>query len=677
MAQPEDHRLMARQQVSSETARAYTLDPVTLEVLKNSFITIVDQMAEQILRTCHSFVMYARDFSSALCDRDGNTVMQGSADIAVHVGTLHFTAKAVIEAFGDDIGPGDVFAVNDPYLGGTHFCDVRIVRPIFADGEIIGYSQSNGHWADIGGSVPGSFDVNAKEHFGEGLRIPPIRIVHRGRYCGDVVKLIVSNTRAPEAAEGDLQAQREATRVAETELLRLVEKYGKATVLTAMQEVQDYVERLTRQRVADMPDGTWETTDFLDYDPAKGEGLVPVKVRMTIAGDQIRYDLTGSAEAVGTFLNGSFGSSFSGLVTGTKMFFPDLPLNSGFYRVLDVNLGPLGTVVNAQWPVAVTGFCSGSYGKVVNAVFELWSHVQPQRAMACCVDIEYLLVGGRDSRTPENGIFMWYDWMVGGWGGRNGKDGSNATSSVFGVGEAVQPLEGQERLCPVITTEHQIATDSGGPGRFRGGCGVRKGGVLTGVRGTVMSYCCDRARSITWGIQGGLPSIPHGVWLTRAGGEPKCLGAIFSNVPVREGDLFTRPSAGGGGMGDPLERSVEAVLEDVIDEYVSVDRARRDYGVVVKEIDRDLDKFEVDLAATEAERHRIRSERLGWLREDPEKIAARFRSGELGVLDLVRQYGVILDWGSGELLAETTKQYREMLNRRAVKEWTATSAQAA
>jgi N-methylhydantoinase B len=660
---------MSPQQASSETTRAYTLDPVTLEVLKNSFLTIVDQMAEQILRTCHSFVMYARDFSSALCDRDGNTVMQGSADIAVHVGTLHFTAKAVIEAFGGDIGPGDVFAVNDPYLGGTHFCDVRIVRPIFADGEIIGYSQSNGHWADIGGSVPGSFDVNAKEHFGEGLRIPPIRIVHRGRYCDDVVKMIVSNTRAPEAAEGDLHAQLEATRVAETELLRLVEKYGKATVLTAMQEVQDYVERLTRQRVADMPDGTWETTDYLDYDPAKGEGLVPVKVRMTIAGDRIQYDLTGSAEAVATFLNGSFGSSFSGLVTGTKMFFPDLPLNSGFYRVLDVNLGPPGTVVNAQWPVAVTGFCSGSYGKVVNAVFELWSHVQPQRAIACCVDIEYLLIGGRDTRTAENGIFMWYDWMVGGWGARSTKDGSSATSAVFGVGEAVQPLEGQERLCPVVTTEHQIATDSGGPGRFRGGCGVRKGGVLTGVRGTVMSYCCDRARSITWGIQGGLPSIPHGVWFTRAGGEPKYLGAIFSNVPVGEGDHFTRPSAGGGGMGDPLERTVEAVLEDVIDQYVSVERARRDYGVVVKEVDRELDEFEIDVAATEAERRRIRAKRVGWLREDPEQVAARFRTGELDTLDLVRQYGVILDWGTGELLAKTTAQYREMLRQRAVKAW--------
>ncbi|MCB4767040.1 hydantoinase B/oxoprolinase family protein [Ancylobacter sp. Lp-2] len=668
---------MIKQSIRSGEDRTETLDPVTFEVLKNSFTTIVDQMAEQILRTCHSFVMYARDFSSALCDREGNTVMQGSGDIAVHVGTLHFTAKAVINAFGDDIAEGDVFAINDPYLGGTHFCDVRIVRPIFAGGELIGFSQSNGHWADIGGSVPGSFDVNAKEHFGEGLRIPPLRIVQGGRALTDVMKMIVSNTRAPEAAEGDLHAQMEATRIAEIEMLRLVAKYGQGTVVTAMEEVQNYVERLTRQRVAEMPDGTWETTDYLDFDPAKGEGLVPVKVKMTIKGDTISYDLSGSAEVVATFLNGTFGSSFSGLVTGTKMFFPDLPLNSGFYRVLDVNLGPTGTVVNAVWPTAVTGFCSGSYGKVVNAVFELWSEVQPQRAMACCVDIEYLLVGGRDTRTPSNDVFMWYDWMVGGWGGRNGKDGSGATSAVFGVGEAVQPLEGQERLCPVVTTEHQIATDSGGPGRFRGGCGVRKGGTLTGVRNTVMSYCCDRSRSITWGMKGGLPSIPHGVWLTPEGGEPKYMGAIFSNVSVGPGDHFTRPSAGGGGLGDPLERDPEAVLEDVIDEYVSVERARKDYGVVIREIDRELDLFEIDAEATATERRSIRAKRVGWLSEDPEQIAQRFREGKLTVHDLVRQYAVILDWGTGELLPKTTKQFREMIQQRTVKEWLPVTAGAA
>jgi N-methylhydantoinase B len=649
--------------------RAYTLDPVTLEVLKNSFITIVDEMAEQILRTCHSFVIYARDFSSALCDREGNTIMQGSQDIAVHVGTLHFTAKAVIDAFRDDIHPGDVYMVNDPYLGGTHFNDVRVVRPVFYGGELIAFAQCNGHWADIGGTVPGSFDINAKEHFGEGVRIPPVRVWDRGRYRDDVVRLIVSNTRAPRDAEGDLHAQAEATRVAEQELLRLCDKYGKDTVLTAFQEVQDYVERLTRQRIAQMPDGTWETEDYMDYDPSIGEGLIPIKIRLTIEGDTLHYDLSDAHPAVGTFLNSAFGATFSAVIAGTKTFFPDVPLNSGFYRAITVELGEKGTVVNAPWPVAVTGFCSGPYEKVMNGIFEIWSQIVRERAMACSFNLEYLLVGGRDARTEDHPIFMWYDWMVGGWGGRNGKDGSNATAPVFGVGLAVQPLEGQERLCPVLTTGHAFVPDSGGPGRYRGGVGVTKGGTIAAADNTVMSYCCDRARSITWGINGGLPSMPQGVWLNRGREGDRFLGAVFSNVPIRSGDTFTRPSAGGGGFGDPLEREVEAVLDDVANGYVTVGRALKDYGVVIREVDAAFGEYDVDREATKRERERIRAHRLGWLQEDPEAVAGRYRSGELDALDLVRHYGIILDWGTGTLLPRTTEQFRAMLYRRAVAHW--------
>jgi N-methylhydantoinase B len=663
--------------MSTTEKRAYTLDPVTFEVLKNAFITTVDQMAEQILRTCHSFVIYARDFSSALCDRNGDTIMQGSQDIAVHVGTLHFTCKAIIDAFEGDIHPGDVFATNDPYVGGTHFNDMRIVRPIFHEGEIIAYAESNGHWADVGGSVPGSFDVNAKEHFQEGVRVPPVRIWDRGRYLGDVVRMIVSNTRVPSDAEGDLHAQAEATRVAELEILRLVDKYGIDTVLTAFQEVQDYVERLTRQRIAELPDGTWQTEDYIDLDPSKEEGLIPVKVKMTIEGDQLSYDLSGSHPCIGSFINASFGSAFSGVIAGTKTFFPDVPLNSGFYRAVEVDLGPEGTVVNAPWPVAVTGFCSGPYEKIMNSIFELWSQLQPERAIACSFNLEYLLVGGRDARHDSRPIFMWYDWMVGGWGGRNGKDGSNATAPIFGVGLAVQPLEAQERLCPVLTTGHEILTDSGGPGRFRGGCGVEKGAHLREAESTVMSYMCDRARSITWGIEGGLPSIPHGVWLNKGSERERFLGAVFSGVTVGPGDVFTRPSAGGGGFGDPLARDPAAVCEDVADGYVTVERARKDYGVVIRKVDAELARYEVDVEETARERDRIADERLGRLEEEPESVAERYRAGELDVLDLVRHYGVILDWGTGELLPRTTEQFRAMLGRRMVPHWSRAAAPAA
>ncbi len=647
----------------------YGLDPVTFEVLKNAFINIVDQMAEQIFRTCYSFVIWSRDFSSALCDPEGNTVMQGTGDIAAHVGTLHFTAKAVLEAFGEDINEGDVFVVNDPFLGGTHFNDTRIVRPIFYCGELLGFAQANGHWADVGGAVPGSFNITAIDHMAEGLRITPVRVWERDHYHADVANLIANNTRAPRDIIGDMQAQAEATRLAEREIVRLCEKYGVDTIRTAFGAVQDYVEELTRARVAELPDGTWETEDYIDQDPALGEGLIPVKLKLTIRGDSIHYDLTGSHPTISTFLNAGFGGSFAAIVAGTKIQFPDLPLNSGFYRVVTLEWGPPGTVVNAVWPTPCAGFCSGPFEKIMNSVFELWADIMPERAMACTFNLEYLLVGGRDQRSEERPYFMWYDWMVGGWGGRNGKDGYGATGPVFGVQLGTQPFEGQERLAPVLTTGHELITDSAGPGRWRGGLGAEKGGTLYAAERTVMSYCCDRERSITWGLWGGLPSIPHGVWLNRGKENERFLGSIFSGVPVQNGDEFTRPSAGGGGVGDPLERDPEAVRDDVADGYVSIERAEKDYGVVVREVDAELAEYAVDDAATAEKRAWISRERRQWLDADPAEVAERYRAKELDALDAIRQYGVILEWGSGKLLPKTTETFRTMLARRTVPHW--------
>lgn len=644
------------------------LDPVTFEVLKNAFANLVDQMSEQLLRTCYSFVIYCRDFSNALCDAEGNTVMQGTQDIAVHVGTLHLTAKAVLNTFKDDINPGDVFIVNDPYSGGTHFCDTRLVRPVFYEGEMIAMMLSNGHWADVGGTVPGSFDINAKDHYGEGMRITPVKIWDQGKYRYDVANMLVANMRVSEDRLGDLRAQNEATRVGEEQLWQLIKKYGKDTVLQAFKECQDYVERVAKHKIAELPDGTWETVDYLDQDPDKGEGLIPIRVKMTIQGDHIHYDLSGTHHYIGCFLNSTESASLSAVIAGTKTFFPDIPLNIGFFRVVTAHL-PENTVVNAPYPVAVTGYCSGAYEKIMNAIYELWSQVMPERALACSFNLEYLLIGGLDGRSPAKNFFMWYDWMAGGHGGRNGKDGCNCTAPLFGLGLSVQPCEGQERLSPVLTTGHSIACDSGGPGKYRGGCGVEKGGILLDSEHTVMSYCCDRGRSVTWGIFGGLPSNPHSVRLNPGTAGERNLGTIFSNVQVKVGDSFTRPSAGGGGLGDPLERDPGAVLEDVIDGYVSVERARKDYGVVIQVIDEDLCQYELVSEATEREREYIRANRRAWLAEEPETVRQKYLAGEIDQLDLIRRYGVILDWQTNEFLPETTREFRAMLQKRSVSYW--------
>jgi len=645
-----------------------TLDPVTFEVLKNSFITSVDQMAEQILRTCYSFVIYNRDFSSALHDANGNSAAQGNQDIAVHVGTLHFTCKDVMRAFEGDMHPGDVYAINDPYAGGTHFPDVRLIRPIFADGEIIAFSQSNGHWSDVGGSVPGSFDVTARDMFREGLRITPVRLFDKGRFCRDVAHLIAANTRDPASIIGDIHAQAQATQVCEREILRLVGKYGRETVETGLSEVQDYVERAMRQRLAALPDGVWETQDFIDRDPAGSEGLIPIKVKLTIMGEKAIYDFTGSHPTIGSIYNSAFGTTFSAVAAGMKTFFPDLPLNSGFYRVLEI-IAPEGSIVDARWPVGVTGFLM-PFEKIMNAIYEIWSKIMPQRALACAFNLEYLLTGGLDARRPEKPIFMFYDWLPGGWGGRNGKDGCNVTTACFGTGLMSQPVEGQERANPILTTEFEILTDSAGPGKWRGGVGVRKTSIMLEAEKTVISYICDRERAIVWGIEGGLPSMPHGLSIKRAGAEEEdWLGSVFSDVPIGSGDVFSRPTAGGGGFGDPLERDPALVLEDVADDYVSIERAAKDYGIVLTVVDAEICAYAVDEAATKATREAIRRQRSRWLATDPEEVAAGYRAGEIDQLDVVRRYAVVLDWDTGALLPVSTGQFREMFHKRTAATW--------
>jgi N-methylhydantoinase B len=644
-------------------------DPVTFEVLKNSFITAVDQMAEQMLRTCYSFVIYNRDFSNALHDADGNSVAQGNYDIAVHVGTLHNTCKEVIRVFEGEMAPGDVYAINDPYAGGTHFSDVRLVRPIFDEDNLVGFSQSNGHWSDLGGSVPGSFDVTARDMFREGLRITPIRLFSQGRFCSDVANMIAANTRDPAAIIGDIHSQAQATHVAEREVLRLVAKYGRDQVMRGMADVQDYVERAVRKRLSELPDGTWETVDYIDRDLGGGEGMIPIRIKMTIEGDAIHYDFTGSHHTISSMYNSAPGATFSAVVAGMKTFFPDLPLNSGFYRMIRVT-APKNSVVSAEWPVAVTGFLM-PFEKIMNAIFEMWSKIIPERAIACAFNLEYLLAGGRDARKPEKPIFMFYEWLPGGWGGRNGKDGADVTTACFGTGLMSQPNEGNERVNPTRTTEFQIKQDSAGPGKWRGGVGVQKTSLLLEAEGAVMSYICDRERAVVWGIEGGLPSMPHGLTIRRAGDvDATWLGSVFSDYPVYTGDEFARPTAGGGGFGDPLERDPLKVLEDVIDDYVSIGRAKLDYGVVIHEIDADLCDYEIDAAATEAARAEIRANRVAWARVDPAEVSCRYKAGEIDALDAVRRYAVILEWETGAVLETTTRQFRESFEKRTVAHWT-------
>ena len=245
-----------------------------------------------------------------------------------------------------------------------------------------------------------------------------------------------------------------------------------------------------RKRLTELPDGSWETVDYVDRDPSAGEGMIPICVKLTITGDEVEFDFAGSHAAIASIYNSAFGATFAAVVSGMKTFFPDIPLNAGLYRVITVK-APKNSIVSAEWPVAVSGFVM-PFEKIMNSIFELFSKIMPERAMACAFNIEYLQTGGHDGRYPNRPYFMLYDWLSGGWGGRNGKDGLGATSSCFGVGLMTQPVEGQERMCPVRTDRFEIVTDSAGPGEFRGGVGLDKAGTILEVENCVFSYFCDR-----------------------------------------------------------------------------------------------------------------------------------------------------------------------------------------
>jgi N-methylhydantoinase B len=549
---------------------------------------------------------------------------------------------------------------------------VRIVRPVFYEEELIALTLVAGHWADVGGSTPGSFDITAREHYGEGMRIPPVKIVEKGRLNMPLLRMLTANMRVSWEREGDLRAQLAASQAGADYLLRLCKKYGKATILQAFRENMDYVERVARQEFAKCPRGVYEADDYIDEDPAKGEGLVRIHVTLRVQGERIAYDLTGSDPVIDCFLNSTYSSSFSAVIAGTKTMFPAVPLNSGLYRVVGVKLPP-NSCVNAPEPAAVTGFCSGAYEKIMSAVFQCWSQLKPERAMACAFNLEYLLIGGHDQRPGfAQAPYIYYDWMSGGWGGRNGRDGPDPLMPVFGLGLQNQPIEATERVTPVLLERLDILSDSSGPGKWRGGPGIQRAARVYASNKTVVSYACDRSRFAPYGIRGGLMGVPHGLVLNPDSVRPAFLGVAFSNVTLQNGDVVWRPSAGGGGFGDPLEREPQMVLADVIDGYVTVERARKDYGVVIRARDRGRLHYGVDTSATRRERATIRRSRRRWLRTDPAHVRKWLLAGEIDLLDALRRYGVVLDRRSQGLpvLPKTTAQLRSFLARTCVPYWT-------
>jgi N-methylhydantoinase B len=579
--------------------RLERIDPITFEVLRNAFMSIVDEMGLMLERVAHSLVVSeGRDFSAAICDRDGRLVAEGKDDLPAHVGTLPHTVKAVISWLGKErLAEGDVILMNDPFLGGTHAQDVRAIKPVYVDGELVAFVQNSAHWSDAGGPVPGSFHAEATSTYGEALYIPPIHLVRQGELDDEVMRFILRNVRVPEITQGDIFAQIAACETGERGVLALVEKYGMRIIEQEMDELITYSEALLREEFAQIPDGTYSFDDAIDFDPA-GDRSTPVAIRVdiTIEGDHATYDLSRSDPQAAGGINATRSMAQSAVVVATKAVFPHVPANEGIYNAIDI-VNPSGRITNAQFPAPVSGAFATAYEVTQQCIFGCYLQMRPERSMACSGNQLNLVVGGYDPRPGFETDFVMYMWKEGGYGARPGKKDNHTALSLYASGTRNEPVEVQERVYPIITHRYEFITDSAGAGRHRGGIGVARDFSLTHGDGE-LSVLGSRAIQPIWGWDGGLPALGSGLIYDWQGGNETDVGVMRSGVVVAKDKAIRYWEGGGGGWEDPKTRPVEWVLDDIADGFVSVEAARELYGVAVDVVDEDAAHYEVNEAET-------------------------------------------------------------------------------
>jgi N-methylhydantoinase B len=582
-----------------------TIDPITFEVLRNAFMSVVDEMGLMLERVGHSLVVSeGRDFSAAICDADGRMVAEGKEDLPAHVGTLPHTVKAVISWIGKEhIHEGDIIVMNDAFLGGTHCQDVRTIMPVYRDGELVAFVQNSAHWSDAGGPVPGSFHAEATSTYGEALYIPPIHLVREGELDDEVLRFILRNVRVPETTQGDVFAQLASCRTGEARLQALTDKYGVDLIRAEMDELIRYSEALLREEFARLPDGTYSFEDAIDFDPM-GDRTTPVGIRLalTIAGERATYDLSRSdAQAIGA-INSTRSMAQSALVVATKAIFPHVPASEGIYNAIDV-VNPEGLVTNAQFPRPISGAFATSYEVITACVFGCYLQVLPERSMACSGNMTNMVVGGFDPRPGYDRDFVMYLWKEGGYGARPGKKDNHTAISLYASGTRNEPVEVQERVYPILTHRYELICDSAGAGRHRGGMGVTRDFELTHGDAT-LSVLGSRGVVPVWAWEGGGTALGSGL-IHDWGGADECeIGVMRSGVTAKKGATIRFWEGGGGGWRDPLTRPTEWVLEDVVDGLVSVEAAAELYGVAVVVDDENAAHYHVDEAATARLRQR-------------------------------------------------------------------------
>jgi len=565
-----------------EGTRAPSADPATFEIVKNSFYKIAEEMRIVLAKTAYSPILKsAGDYSCGVFDASGWMVAQGP-DLPIHLGSMPDAVRAVVAAFGADVHDGDVFIHNDPYFGGSHLPDVNVVRPAFHEGQLLGYACVRAHWPDVGSATPGSYGA-VTEIYGEGLRLPPLRLVSRGVPNVDLEKVILANVRTPDERKGDLGAQLAATLRATERLKAMAQRYGARRIVAYMAEVMDYSERLMRATLADLPDGEGYFEDFCDGDgiPDDAQGRdAPFWIRLAIekTGDRLVVDFAGSDPQVKGPINAPLSVSSSGVFCGLKMAVDPtslIPPNSGCWRTIRVQ-APKGSVVNAEFPAPVVYANHEISHRVADMVMGALASIWPDQVMACSQGTSAILTfGGVDPRSGRR--YVSYETIKGGFGARPNKDGINVIAS--GISNTMNtPVEVLEMAFPVRVERYEINPDSGGAGRYRGGCGARRVWRLLPGADATGSLCMERMTSAPFGLLGGKAGAAAVVTLTTPDGTARGLpskGAFIAPA----GSVVDMITPGSGGFGRTSERDPAAIGRDLLDGYITDRGAREDYGV--------------------------------------------------------------------------------------------------
>ncbi|MEQ1939568.1 hydantoinase B/oxoprolinase family protein [Mesorhizobium sp. CN5-321] len=557
------------------------LDTLTLSVIQAALQQACDEMDLAFSRAAFSPVIAeANDRSDGIYSaEDGALIAQGNQGLPVFVGVMQYSTRTVIEMISDGrcLPPqeGDIYIVNDPYLGGTHLMDVRFLMPVYRQGKIFCWLSNTGHWPDIGGAVPGGFSASATAVEQEGLRLPPVKLFKKGVLDAEIFAIISSNIRVADQRIGDVKAQAAALLVGRERLTEILDRYGDETVSEAIGELRRRATEQMRAEIAAIPDGTYRSKAFIDSDGVVDE---PLTIALTVEkkSGTLSFDFAGSSKPCAGPMNSVLATTLSSVYLAMRHIFPDVPINAGAFEPLIVQR-PEGTFLDARYPRPVSGCAAEVSQRIAEAVFAALVQALPDKVTAAPAGSSgNFALGGHDPARGRD--YVMYQISGGGYGGNAGHDGLTNGCSTIGISKS-PPVEIMEQAFPVLYRHYALREGSGGAGKHRGGFGLAYEVEL--LRGEARaSFVMDHGRFGPQGVLGGRDGAVNEVTVFR-GGEvhvPLHLSKE-QDIPLQAGDRVRVGTPGGGGFGDPTERGPDLVRSDVELGYYTEEQAREMFGV--------------------------------------------------------------------------------------------------